>query len=58
MYAGSRGLLMLCFVQVFCKRLNGNSLSLSERDGLTVSMLACHTADPDSNPAGGDDFFN
>ena len=29
-----------------------------ERDSLTVTALACHAADPDSNPAGGDDFFN
>ena len=30
----------------------------SERDSLTVRALACHAADPGSNPAGGDDFFN
>ena len=30
----------------------------SERDSLTVSTLACHAADPGSNPAQGDDFFN
>ena len=30
----------------------------TERDSLTVSMLACHAADPGSNPAQGDDFFN
>ena len=31
---------------------------ISERDSLTVRALACHAADPGSNPAGGDDFFN
>ena len=31
---------------------------ISERDSLTVSALACHAADPGSNPAWGDDFFN
>ena len=31
---------------------------VSERDSLTVSMLACHAADLGSNPAQGDDFFN
>ena len=31
---------------------------LSYRDSLTVSALACHAADPSSNPAQGDDFFN
>ena len=30
----------------------------SERDSLTVRALACHAADPGSNPAGGNDFFN
>ena len=30
---------------------------VSERDSLTVRALACHAADPGSNPAGGDDFF-
>ena len=29
-----------------------------ERDSLTVSTLACHAADPGSNPAQSDDFFN
>ena len=29
-----------------------------ERDSLTVSALACHAADPGSNPAQGDNFFN
>ena len=29
-----------------------------ERDSLTVSALACHAADPGSNPAQGDDFVN
>ena len=28
----------------------------SEHDSLTVSALACHAADPGSNPAQGDDF--
>ena len=32
-------------------------LRLSERDSITVSTLACHAADPGSNPAQGDDFF-
>ena len=31
---------------------------ITERDSLTVRMLACHAADPGSNPARGDDFFN
>ena len=31
---------------------------LTDRDSLTVRALACHDADPGSNPAGGDDFFN
>ena len=31
---------------------------LSEHDSLTVRGLGCHAADPGSNPAGGDDFFN
>ena len=31
---------------------------ISESDSLTVSALACHAADPGSNPARGDDFFN
>ena len=31
---------------------------ISEHDSLTVRALACHAADPGSNPAGGDDFFN
>ena len=31
---------------------------LSDSDSLTVRALACHAADPGSNPAGGDDFFN
>ena len=30
----------------------------SEHDSLTVRARACHAADPGSNPAGGDDFFN
>ena len=30
---------------------------LSERDSLPVSAFACHAADPGSNPAQGDDFF-
>ena len=30
---------------------------LSERDSLTVRALACHAADPGSNPAQGDDVF-
>ena len=29
-----------------------------ERDSLTVSTLACHAADPGSNPAQGNDFIN
>ena len=29
-----------------------------KRDSLTISALACHAADPGSNPAQGDDFFN
>ena len=29
-----------------------------ERDSLMVRVLACHAADPGSNTAGGDDFFN
>ena len=33
-------------------------LMASERDSLMVKALACHAADPGSNPAGGDDFFN
>ena len=28
------------------------------RDSLTVSVHACHAAEPGSNPAQGDDFFN
>ena len=28
------------------------------RDSLMVSALACHAADPGSDPAQGDDFFN
>ena len=36
----------------------GTLLKSSERDSLTVSALACHVADPGSNPAQGDDFFN
>ena len=35
-----------------------NITTLSKRDSLTVSALACHAADPGSNPAQGDDFFN
>ena len=35
-----------------------NDKILSERDSLTVSALTCHAADPGSNPAQGDDFFN
>ena len=35
-----------------------NGRMTSERDSLTVSTLACHAADPGSNPAQGDDFFN
>ena len=31
---------------------------ISERDSLKVSALACHAADPGSNPAQGDDFVN
>ena len=31
---------------------------LSECDSLIVRVLACHAADPGSNPVGGDDFFN
>ena len=31
---------------------------VSKRDSLMVSQLACHAADPGSNPARGDDFFN
>ena len=36
----------------------GEITFLSKRDSLTVSTLACHAADPGSNPAQGDDFFN
>ena len=32
--------------------------SLQEHDSLTVRALASHAADPGSNPAGGNDFFN
>ena len=36
----------------------GEITFLSKRDSLTVSTLACHAADPGSNPAQGDNFFN
>ena len=32
--------------------------TISERDSLTISALACHAADPGSNPAQGGDFFD
>ena len=35
-----------------------NTSHLSERDSIMVSVLACHAANPGSNPARGDDFFN
>ena len=31
-------------------------VTVTEHDSLTVSALACHAADPGSNPANGDDF--
>ena len=38
--------------------LNSVQVMLSECDSLMVSALAYHAADPGSNPAQGDVFFN
>ena len=49
----------IAFVLQFSLVMSTNQLSIqSERDSLTVSMLACHVADPGSNPAQGNNFFN